>query len=57
MYTLTSVAVDGENLILTLSIPLNGFDAIALQRLIDLVSPRIEAEPVPAAARRRAATA
>jgi hypothetical protein len=39
MYTLASVTIDGDNLILTLSTPIAGFDAPTLQRLIDLVSP------------------
>lgn len=55
MYTLTNVAVEADQLVLTVTTPLGSFDAVALQRLIDLIAPRADGEPVPAARRRASA--
>jgi hypothetical protein len=54
MYTLTSVHVEGDNLLLTLATPIATFDQLALQRLIDLLAPAppVNANPVPASRRR-----
>jgi hypothetical protein len=53
MFTLTSAAIDGDNLNLTLTIPVASLDAAALQRLLDLLSSAEVNAVLPAPPRRR----
>jgi hypothetical protein len=39
MYSLSSFTIDGDTVTVTLTIPATNFDAAALQRLVDLLSP------------------
>ena len=52
MYTLTSVHVEGDNLLLTVSIPLATLDQAALQLLMDLIDPVPQVNAKPARASR-----
>ena len=54
MYTLTSVHVEGDDFVITLTTPREGHDQAALQRLLDLLipAPPVNADPVPASRRR-----
>lgn len=53
MYTLVQAAINGDNLDLTLTIPVASLDAAALQRLLDLLSSAEVDAVLPAPPRRR----